>query len=500
MKTTVYHGDIAIDGQAIADGIEDDLDKARFFRDMDQPVRVPKSPPTARVGMFPGLLGDCVAFCTDNSEAVPAAVGAYVLAWFSALIGPLRYIQLGAERRRLNIFYLLNGPTGQGKGTSEYPPKALFKRVEEILQQRFEQDFNRGQTEGIVDYPQLDIHEGGLSSGEGLAMAKTDRYKPSGKGEDVIEVADKRFLILESEFGNVLNMAERQGNTLSHVLRNGFDFKPIQPLTKRDKVSVSDPYFVLVGSITPTELSRHRQSAVMSSNGMLNRMLMLWTCSDKCCPWPAPLNEAVLTQLAQRLAHAVMVARKNTFETHFKRQHQLAGEVGFTAAAREHWHGIYQHLKNLPDCESVRTLCQRHRLHVLVIASLLALMDGREVVGVPDLEAARLWSDFSRQSVLYTHRYFTEQATYLQNRQVAMGILKALDSHDGACTMTALHQWFGRRLQKGQLENALSYCLHHIPPLIAMSTVSTGKRGRPAEQLTLTSSGRITLLTVNENA
>ena len=110
-------------------------------------------------------------------------MGAYILAWFSALIGPLRYIQLGAERRRLNIFYLLNGPTGQGKGTSEYPPKALFKRVEEVLQQRFEQDFNSGKTEGIGEYPSLDIHEGGLSSGEGLAMAKTDRYKPAGKGE-----------------------------------------------------------------------------------------------------------------------------------------------------------------------------------------------------------------------------------------------------------------------------------------------------------------------------
>ena len=27
MKTTVYHGDIAIDGQAIADSIDDDMDK-----------------------------------------------------------------------------------------------------------------------------------------------------------------------------------------------------------------------------------------------------------------------------------------------------------------------------------------------------------------------------------------------------------------------------------------------------------------------------------------
>lgn len=488
-KSTVYTGDQSLDAPGIASAIDGELNKARFFRDLDQPVDVPTSPPKSCAAMFPGLLGECVRFCSDDSEAVPVAVGAYVLAWFSALIGPLRYLQLGAERRRLNIFYLLNGPTGQGKGTSEYPPKALFKRVEEELQQRFHHAWQRGDTDGMVDYPSLDVHEGGLSSGEGLAMAKTDRYKPSGKGEEDIEIPDKRFLIIESEFGNVLNMAERQGNTLSHVLRNGFDFKTVQPLTKRDRVCVTDPYFVLVGSITPTELSRHRQSAVMSSNGMLNRMLMLWTCSERCCAWPAPLDPARLTELAQKLAEAVMVARHHTFEVDYRRQGKLAQPVGFTAAARDHWVMIYQHLKNLPDCESVRVLCQRHRLHVLVIASLLALLDRREVVDVPDLDAALLWSDFSRQSVLYTHRYFTEQRMFMQQRQVAMGIVRAIGEHGGSATLTDVNHWFGKRQSKDGIQNGVNHCLHHIPPLIQLMTVKTGKRGRPAEQLVLTPEG-----------
>lgn len=486
----VYTGDQVVDSPEIAAAIDSEMGKARYFNRLDQPVSVPTSPPQSCDAMFPGLLGDCVRFCTDNSEAVPVAVGAYVLAWFSALIGPLRYLQLGAERRRLNIYYLLNGPTGQGKGTSEYPPKALFKRVEEELQQRFHQAWQRGDTEGIAEYPSLDVHEGGLSSGEGLAMAKTDRYKPSGKSEEEIEVADKRFLILESEYGIVLNMCERQGNTLSHVLRNGFDFKTIQPLTKRDKVCVTDPYFVMVGSITPTELVRHKQSAIMSSNGMLNRMLMLWTCSEQSCPWPQALNEQRLSQLADRVAHAVTVARNHSFETHFKRQHQLASEIRFTTAAHHYWTEIYQHLKNLPDCESVRMLCQRHRLHVLVIASLMALLDCRDTVDVPDLQAALLWSDFSRQSVLFTHRYFSEQQQFVRNRQVALGLLRAVFEKDGQCTMTDIGQWFGRRVSKDQIQQSLGFCLHHIPPLIRVTMVKTGKRGRPAEKVLLTSAGK----------
>ena len=497
-KSTVYSNGLVIDSPEIAASIDDEMDKARFFRDLDQPVSVPTSPPQSCDAMFPGLLGDCVNFCTRNSEAVPVAVGAYVLAWFSALVGPLRYLQLGAERRRLNIYYLLNGPTGQGKGTSEYPPKALFKRVEEVLQQRFYQAWQRGETDGIAEYPSLDVHEGGLSSGEGLAMAKTDRYKPSGKSEEEIEVADKRFLIIESEFGNILNMAERQGNTLSHVLRNGFDFKTVQPLTKRDKVCVTDPYFVLVGSITPTELGQHRQTAVMSGNGMLNRMLMLWTCSDRCCAWPEPLDESMLSQLAERIAHAVLVARNHSFETHFKRQFKLAQKVRFTTAAHHHWYGIYQHLKNLPDCESVRMLCQRHRLHVLIIASLLALLDGREAVDVPDLDAALLWSDYSRQSVLYTHRYFNEQQHYVRARQIALGILRAVTEHGQECTLTDISQWFGRRIPKEQVQQGMNYCLHHIPPLIKLVTVKTGKRGRPAEKAMLTASGQSYLLSESQ--
>lgn len=490
MTDVTYHDDqISQKCPSIADLIDDELGKARYFRRLDTPKEIDRARPQASDALFPGILGDVVQLCTKKSEAVAIAVAAHTLAWFSALVGPTRYYSIGDEQRRLNDFFLLVGPSASGKGTSEYGPKLIFKRVEEKLQEYFADAWQQGMTEGIAEYPQLDVHEGGLSSGEGLAAAKADSLKPMDKGDPPIEVPDKRFLIIESEFGNILNMAERQGNTLSHVLRNGFDGKTIRPLTKRDRVCCTDPYFVLVGNITPGELSGHRKGAVMTVNGMLNRMLILWTQSTQCHAFPAPMCENQVSLLAQRIAGHVIKARNGSFEIHWRKQDAQARPVIMTDDALQFWVTIYPSLVNMPDCELVQSLCRRHRLHVLIIAALMALINGRDAMSSQDLKAALGWSEYSRKSVVHAYNHFMEQQVSQYRREIAEGILRAVACHGGCCTMTIVYQWFNNRIRQDVLHEGLDFCINFIPPLINILPVQ-GQRGRPVNQLALTVEGR----------
>src|SRR5262245_52159437 len=84
----------------------------------------------------------------------------------------------------------------------------------------------------------------GLSSGEGLISAVTDPVHESQpikekgvvvKYQDVMVdagVSDKRLLVLETEFGGVLRVLEREGNKLSTLIRQAWDHGTLATLTK----------------------------------------------------------------------------------------------------------------------------------------------------------------------------------------------------------------------------------------------------------------------------
>ncbi len=492
-NVTIYGDGFSVGSQEMGKSMDDEVDKQRYFRDLKEPGELNQAPPVADPKMFYGVLGDVVQLCCAHSEAVPVAVASYALAYFSSLIGPLRYLQIGDERRKLNNYWLMIGPSGMGKGASEYGIKRIFKRVDEHLQQVFSDMAQAGQTEGIVVYPELDVHEGGLSSGEGLVTAKADKLKIE-KGEPEVEVTDKRFLLLENEFGNVLNMSERSGNTLSHVLRNGYDGKTIKPLTKRDRVCCSDPYFVLAGNITPGELTSHKQNAVMSVNGMLNRMMIVWTKTDVRHSRPHSIDEGSVTEAAQRIAKHLLMARSGSFETHWRKQAALSKSVEMTEAAWTLWDEVYPQLVNLPDCEPVQTLCRRHRLHIRIIAGLLALMNGESVIDEGALCAALAWSDYGRQSVVYACRFFNQQSLSQRQQQIGRGILRAVNSTEGQCTKKDVYNWFDNRIRKDELDSGLEWCLNFVPPLLVVKK-QKGRRGRPVIHLVLTSEGQRILTT-----
>src|SRR5262249_35869095 len=132
----------------------------------------------------------------------------------------------------------------------------------------------------------------GLSSGEGLIWSVRDpiskREKVNhGKGQaptyEEVEsdpgVSDKRLLVYEPEFANVLKQTERQGNTLSTVLRQGWDGNhTLRTMTKNSPARATGAHVSLIGHVTADELRRYL-TVTESANGFGNRHL--WLCVDR---------------------------------------------------------------------------------------------------------------------------------------------------------------------------------------------------------------------------
>ena len=134
----------------------------------------------------------------------------------------------------------------------------------------------------------------GVSSGEGLIDAVRDeRARTNEKGE--IEVIpgnpEKRVLLNLSEFGSVLTLVARPGNTLSAVLRNLYDCMPVATNAKNSPVSCAEPFFSIAGSCTPREfvslMFDPRDKTVSSESGLANRFIIVAVARDKLVAIPA---------------------------------------------------------------------------------------------------------------------------------------------------------------------------------------------------------------------
>src|SRR5262249_52542939 len=148
-----------------------------------------------------------------------------------------------ADQHHGNEFAVLVGKTSKArKGTSWGRISQLYRQAEE-----------RWEAERV---------QSGASSGEGIIWAvrdpitKREKVKEKGEAPRYVEVEadpgieDKRLLIYEPEFANVLKQTERQGNTLSVILRQAWDGKDLRSLTKNSPARATGAHVSLVGHIT----------------------------------------------------------------------------------------------------------------------------------------------------------------------------------------------------------------------------------------------------------
>ncbi|MGH9338311.1 MAG: hypothetical protein ACRD1R_01660 [Acidobacteriota bacterium] len=195
------------------------------MREQETPITTPDWPTPDPAALY-GLAGDIVRAIEPHTEADPAALLVQMLTMYGSVIGRDAYFPVQSDRHHCNIFSCLVGNTAKGrKGTSQAHIMRVFRDVDEIWAQ--------------------DCVVHGLSTGEGLIWAvrdAIDETKPvrskgryTGESETTTVdygITDKRLLVIESEFARLLNVMQRDSNTLSAVIRQAWDSGDLRTMTK----------------------------------------------------------------------------------------------------------------------------------------------------------------------------------------------------------------------------------------------------------------------------
>jgi hypothetical protein len=405
-------------------------------------------PSTLAEEAYHGLAGAITRVLEPASEADPAALLIQVLVGFGNLLGRTAHYRVEADRHFGNEFAVLVGKTSKArKGTSWGHTKRLLNGAEE---------------QWVAERIQT-----GLSSGEGLIWAvrdpveKMERVKERGqpvryeKVEADPGIADKRLLVVEPEYANVLKQTERQGNTLSAILRQAWESGDLRTLTKNNPTKATGAHVSMIGHITTEELRRYLTTTEMA-NGFGNRHLWLCVRRSKELPEGGDADEAALANLQTCLSESLAFARSQ-------------GEMRRGDSAREIWREVYSQLSaDRPGLSGA--LLGRAEAHVLRLSMLYALLDCSAFIQAPHLMAALALWEFCEQSV----RHIWGDAL---GDGIADELLRLLRASAEGMTRAQMYDYFGRHQSSDRIGKALALLASHR--LAQMETQQTA--GRPRE-------------------
>lgn len=399
---------------------------------------------------YHGLAGEIVRTIEPASEADPAALLFQILVGFGNVIGRTAHFRAEADTHYLNEFVVLVGKTAKGrKGTSwGHVERLLLAAEEQWARERI---------------------QSGLSSGEGLIWAVRDPIMKcekvnEGKGKapryEEVEadpgISDKRLLVYEPEFCNVLKQPERTGNVLSAILRQAWESRNLQTLVKHNPARSTGAHVSLIGHITADELRRYLSTTEMA-NGFGNRHLWVCVQRSKSLPDGGTIDAEQMGRLQGRLAEALAFARS-------------CGVMHRDDEAREVWHSVYEKLsEGRPGLAGA--MLARGEAHVMRLACLYAVLDQSPDIGAEHLLAALALWEYVEQSV----RHVFGDAL---GDPVADELLRLLRAAPDGMTRWEMTNAFGRHQSADRIGRALSLLAQH--GLARFETRQTG--GRPEER------------------
>lgn len=254
-------------------------------------------PPPLGDDAYHGVLGEIVRTFAHQTEADPVGILASALVGVGNLLGPVPAMEISGKLHPARFYALLVGPTASRKGTAQGVADAVFTVAAPA--------WRKGR------------RSGGLSSGEGLIRAVRDetrgkeavrdpRTKVVLEYQEVITDAgepDKRLMVVEEEFGRALRSMQRDGNTLSEVLRGAFDGEGLGTLTK-EALRATGAHISIAGHITPPEL-RQLARAVDLVNGLFNRFLFFAVRRVRLLPRAGRLDPARVEYVGKLLGQIV---------------------------------------------------------------------------------------------------------------------------------------------------------------------------------------------------
>ncbi len=367
---------------------------------------------------YHGLAGTVVRAIAPTTEADPVAVLATFLIMYGNAVGRGPHMMIGEARHGTNLFGVLVGDTSRGrKGESKKALGRLFGEADQAWL--------------------LDRVMGGLSSGEGLIEVVRD-HAVSAKGETIAEgVDDKRVLLIEEEMSQVLKTAQRQGATISEIIRRAWDSPEVlRTITKTSPSKASGAHISILAHITKAELKKHITETELA-NGLANRFAWFRVHRSRLIPDPQPLPLDVVNDLGGRIGDAIAFARK-------------AGRVCRDQEATDLWEVAYRGLEQeQPGLSGAITA--RSSPIVCRLSLIYALLDHSPVIRTPHLEAAVAVWDYAQKSVESVFGDMTGD-------DVADRIIDVLTT-EGQQSLTQLHQAFGRNVPGPRIAQALTMLL-----------------------------------------
>lgn len=375
---------------------------------------------------YHGLAGDIVQAFDPHTEADPVAILLSFLVAFSNAIGNGPHCKVGAERHELRLWATMVGNTSKGrKGSSWAPVQALM----EVAAPEWVRDHLTS----------------GLSSGEGLIWAVRDPIHRREKVKDGKEyvyqdvevdpgVADKRALVLETEFASPLKLMVREGNILSTVLRQAWDHGTLRTLVKTTPARATGAHICILGHVVAEELRRYLVESE-AAGGFGNRFL--WACvrRSKALAEGGALQQATIDAAAERVRSAVESAR-------------YVQRMERDTAARRLWGDVYPTLsEGRPGLAGA--VCARSEAQVLRLSAIYALLDESPIIRAPHLLAALAVWDYCEASAAWV---FGAKL----GDPVADTILTAL-REKGRLTRTEISGLFGRHTPAAAMQRALEH-------------------------------------------
>ncbi|MDQ3622541.1 MAG: YfjI family protein [Verrucomicrobiota bacterium] len=337
------------------------------FEDKPAPPKALAPPhPEISEAAFYGLPGRIVAKIAPHTEADRAALLAQFHVAFGNVVGRSAYFVADGARHYTNLFAVIVGHSAKArKGSSLAHINNLFGLIDPIWQQQ----------------RQL----AGLSSGEGLIWQVRDGIAESTPGEDDGKpgVADKRLLVADGEFAQTLRVMQREGNTLSPVLRKAWDAGVLATPTKNSPAIATGAHISVIGHIVGFEL-RKLLSESDTVNGLANRFLWICARRSKLLPDGGSIAEECFAEEIEGLQAAVEFARG-------------CEEMERDAEARDLWREAYTRLSvEIPG--ALGSVLARAEAQTLRLSMEHALLDRSRIIRREHLAAALALWDYCEQS------------------------------------------------------------------------------------------------------
>ncbi len=411
-----------------------------------------------------GLVGDVARAGSENTEANPFAIAMNFMAYLSAAIGRGAYTYIGNSRHHCRIFGLHVGRTGIGrKGDAA----SLIHRLDMAI---------KAADEANSDTIAPQVHSGGLSTREGLALMIHDGWKQGKK--EVEPIHDKRLWVIESEFVNILMQSKRDGNTLSSALRDVWDGVSIKPATKgHPRIWASNPHICLSAAITPSEF--HNVIAARElTNGFANRFMTIWAERTRMLAFPKATPQHEVEALAQRMIEVVKFAGGHRFAERDVLQ------ITMSSAAQILYAKLYMgELNDQSGGELVTALLERRAPVLRRLAMLFALCDLKTEVDVQQIKAALAWTRYWTDSVKFIFNDGAAEAATAETNDTARLIVEFIEKQDKATRWDLTKTCFSGHKPKSAIDAALDELLKASPARIVVQTVPRpkGTPGNPTK-------------------